>query len=230
VEDATALYVEGAHDRRIDATVVEVSREGVAVLSTGTMVAAPAALGGAADLDTGDTVMVMTDGKLRASALTTVGETTETVTGATLSFLLRADIDSETAEGAPLLDRHGVVIGLCTHDADGDVVVIPIELAAARASGVGAGTPTGVTWLGLAGRNDVDGVLVTEVTAAGPAALGDLAVGDRVTAVNGRATKSVTQLVLRLRAHRPHEHVTFTVVRGAEVLQRSVELGSDRKN
>jgi len=90
-----------------------------------------------------------------------------------------------------------------------------------------------VTWLGLAARNDDasdtnHGVLVTDVTADGPADLGDLAIGDRIMAVNGRATTTVTQLVLRLRAHRPHEQVTFTVMRGTTELQRRVELGSDR--
>jgi putative serine protease PepD len=85
-----------------------------------------------------------------------------------------------------------------------------------------------VTWLGLAARNDADGVHVTDVTPGGPAAIGDLAVGDRIAAVNGRATATVAQLVLRLRAHRPHERVTFTVVRGDTVLQRRLELGSDR--
>jgi putative serine protease PepD len=95
---------------------------------------------------------------------------------------------------------------------------------------VSAGKPTGVTWLGLAARNDDDGVLVTDVTAGGPAASGDLAIGDRITAVNGRTTTSVTQLVLRLRAHRPHELVTITVMRGTTELQRRVELGSDREH
>jgi serine protease Do len=228
VEDASKVYVQGWRGQHVDATVVEVSRDGVAVLRTDTMVAAPAAMGAAADLDAGDTVMVMTEGTLRPGELQTVGETTQTATGDTLDFLLRADVGGTTMEGAPLLDMHGAVVGLCTHDADGDVVGIPIELAAARTSGVSAGKPTGVTWLGLAARNDDAGVLVTDVTAGGPAAVGDLAVGDRITAVNGRATTTVTQLVLRLRAHRPHEQVTFTVIRGTTELQRRVALGSDR--
>jgi putative serine protease PepD len=228
VEGASSVYVRGAHDQRIDATVVEVSHEGVAVLRPNAVVAAPAAIGSAADLDAGDRVSVIANGKLRGGELETVGETTKMPAGDTLDFLLRADVEGTTAEGAPLLDRHGLVVGLCTHDAAGDVVGIPIELAASRASGVGAGTPTGVTWLGLAARNDIDGVHITDVTAGGPAAIGDLAVGDRIAAVNGRATATVSQLVLRLRAHRPHEQATFTVVRGDTVLQRRLELGSDR--
>jgi S1-C subfamily serine protease len=228
VEDAINVYVRGWRGQHINATVLEVSRDGVAVLRTDTMVAAPAAMGAAADLDAGDAVMIVTEGSLQAGELQTVGETTQTATGDTLDFLLRADVDGTTMEGAPLLDMHGAVVGLCTHDAAGDVVGIPIELAAARTSGVSAGKPTGVTWLGLAARNDDAGVLVTDVTASGPAASGDLAIGDRITAVNGRATTTVTQLVLRLRAHRPHEAVTFTVIRGTTELHRRVELGSDR--
>ncbi len=228
VEGASNVYVRGWHGQRIDATVVEVSREGVAVLRTDAMVAAPAAMGAAADLDAGDTVMMISDGALRPGELETVGETTQTATGDTLDFLLRADVSGTAMEGTPMLDAHGAVVALCTHDADGDIVGIPIELAAARTSGVSAGKPTGVTWLGLAARNDDDGVLVTDITANGPAAIGDLAIGDRITAVNGRATTTVTQLVLRLRAHRPYEHVTFTVTRGATQLDRRVELGSDR--
>ena len=108
------------------------------------------------------------------------------------------------------------------------MVGIPIELAASLTSGVSDGKPTGVTWLGVAARNDEGAVLVTDVTAGGPAALGDLAIGDRITAVNGRTTATVTQLVLRLRAHRPRELVTFTVTRAGNELQRRIELGSDR--
>jgi S1-C subfamily serine protease len=228
IDGATNVYVRGVRGQRIDATVVEVSREGVAVLRTDTMVASPAAIGAAADLDAGDTVMVMSDGTLQSGELQTIGETTQTAAGDTLDFLLRADVDATTMEGAPLLNSHGSVVGLCTHDVAGDVVGIPIELAAARTSGVSVGKPTGVTWLGLAARNDDGGVLVTDVTANGPAAIGDLVAGDRITAVNGRATATVTQLVLRLRAHRPHEQVTFTLLRGTTELARRVELGSDR--
>jgi putative serine protease PepD len=233
VADASNVYVRSTSGERIDATVVEVSREGVAVLRTDSVVGAPAAIGAAADLDTGDTVAVMSDGTLDTGELESVGTTTRTATGDTVEFLMRADLDGTTMEGAPLLDAHGVVVGLCTHDVDGEVVGIPIELAAARTSGVSTGKPTGVTWLGLAARNgdsstDDSGVLVTDVTAGGPAALGDLAVGDRIVAVNGRATATVTQLVLRLRAHRPHELVTFTVMRSGTELQRRIELGSDR--
>lgn len=227
VEGASRVYVRGTRDERIDATVVEVASDGVAVLRTDTMVAAPAAVGSAADLRAGDSVMVMSNGKLRAGELEKVGETTKMPAGDTLSFLMRADVNGTTVEGAPLLDRQGVVVGLCTNDAAGETVGIPIELATSRASGVGAGAPTGVTWLGLAARN-ADGVLVTDVTLDGPAAIGDLAVGDRIAAVNGRATATVAQLVLRLRAHRPHEMVTFTIVRDGTVLQRRLELGSDR--
>ena len=36
------------------------------------------------------------------------------------------------------------------------------------------------------------------------------------------------ELVLRLRAHRPHELVTFSVMRSGTELQRRIELGSDR--
>jgi hypothetical protein len=107
VDGASSVYVRGAQGQHIGAVVVDVSRDGVAVLKPDTVVAAPAAIGAAADLDAGDTVMVMSNGALHAGELQTVGETTRTAAGDKLDFLLRADVSDNTMEGAPLLDTHG---------------------------------------------------------------------------------------------------------------------------
>jgi S1-C subfamily serine protease len=133
------------------------------------------------------------------------------------------------SSGGALLDDDGAVIGITT----------AVSLSDVGAEGLGFATPIDVArqvadqlidtgravhvWLGVegsdldaktAGEMGVDGgALVDEVKDDSPAKRAGLAGRDVIVGVDGRAVKSMGELVIALRAHRPGESVTLDYMR-----------------
>lgn len=172
-------------------------RLGVAVLQVDRPLAAP--LPGLGEVSPGQPVTVLDDEPQAA----TVGE----------DHGLAVEAGVETAEGAPVIDDDGQLVGLCTRDRDGALRVVPaavLDQIVTATRHVLATTP----WLGITGqRAPGGGVEVQTVAPASPAEAAGLAVGDTITSVDDRPVRSVPELVLELARHQPGDVVRVVVTR-----------------
>lgn len=136
--------------------------------------------------------------------------------------------------GGALANRDGEVIGVniqifTTTGANSGVgFAVPITNAYQFAGAIVAGTPIETAYLGVTGDEafgEVSGALITEVVAGGAAEAGGLQVDDIVTAVDGEAVRSITDLAARVRSYLPGDEVTLDLIRGGETLSLQVVLG-----
>lgn len=138
--------------------------------------------------------------------------------------------------GGPLADTAGRVIGvnsaILTLGAgseggrSGNIglgFAIPINQARTIAEEIIRDGQATYPVIGAAVGPNAEGVRLTSVTAGGPAARAGLATGDIVTAADGKPVDTPTDLIVRIRTHRPGEQVELTV-RGRGPV--SVTLGS----
>lgn len=138
--------------------------------------------------------------------------------------------------GGPLADTAGRVIGvnsaILTLGAgseggrSGNIglgFAIPINQAKTIAEEIIRNGQATYPVIGASVGNNAEGVRLTAVTAGGPAARAGLASGDIITAADGKPVDTPTDLIVRIRTHRPGEQVELTV-RGRGPV--SVTLGS----
>ncbi|MCU1556251.1 MAG: hypothetical protein JWN09_246 [Microbacteriaceae bacterium] len=125
--------------------------------------------------------------------------------------------------GGPLYDAGGEVIGIDTAASSGSSTVagyaIPIGTALGIVNQIGAGAETSTITIGYPGFLGVEiggtvvgttvGATVGGVIAATPAAAAGLVAGDTITAVNGSAVASASQLSQLLRNYKPGDSVTI---------------------
>lgn len=155
--------------------------------------------------------------------------------------------------GGPLLNASGEVVGINTmieSPVRGSVGVgfaIPINTAKSLLGKLEAGAHLEPVWLGIAGREITpelaqaaklpaqQGVLVVSVVPGSPAEMVGLQAaqapqssapsgGDIITAVDGKAVKSVPELTDQLAGHTPGQKVTLTVMRNGKSTQVQVTL------
>jgi len=129
--------------------------------------------------------------------------------------------------GGVLADRRGRVIGInsairpATDGSNGNVGIgfaVPIDLAATSAAAIVQGKPIQTGYLGvtpsLTTAGGQDGALIQEVAPNSPAARAGLRPGDLVTTIDGKAVENYSEMVARIRAHKPGDKVTLAVSRG----------------
>jgi putative serine protease PepD len=127
--------------------------------------------------------------------------------------------------GGVLADRRGRVIGINSAirpgaGTNGNVGIgfaVPIDLAARSAAAIVQGKPIQTGYLGVSmadATGGQDGAIIRDVTPDSPASRAGLRAGDRVTSVDGQAIQSYSEMVARIRAHRPGDEVTLAVTRG----------------
>lgn len=83
-------------------------------------------------------------------------------------------------------------------------------------------TPSLAKGLGL---NDVEGVLIADVTPGGPAAAAGLKSGDVVLRMNGQAVSDSSDLRMRVSEAAPGTEMPMTVRRGSQALNLTAKLG-----
>ena len=142
------------------------------------------------------------------------------------------------SSGGALLDASGTVIGITTvvGDAPNPMVgfAVPIAVARAVADELIATGRVVRPWLGVEGA-DLDpetaarmalpgGARVAAVAGGGPAADAGLAAGDVIVAMDGIPVRSISALVVSLRAHRIGDRVRLTYHRGDDRREAEVTL------
>ena len=198
VEGHTSITITGADGQRHVATVLMVDRDvGLAVLSADAATLSSSYGIGPAAAD-GDVVTVL--GALPISANVRID--------AAGHLTLDAWADS-IAEGTPIVNANGLLVGMCSHGATGPEVVSVANVAAMLPAAKRAQTSP---YLGVH-VVDVDNgsPVVDAVDGNGPAAAAGIIQGDTVTAVNGTAVGTVDQLKAALAAHLPADVVTLTI-------------------
>jgi serine protease Do len=142
--------------------------------------------------------------------------------------------------GGPLLDSSGRVIGINTAilaGATGLGFAIPINVATDVMQQIVSTGRVRRAYLGIDTRDITpeisryfglpieEGVAIVRVGANSPASRAGLRARDFVTALDGDAIRDQNDLLRLLRAHRPGDTVTLSVVRGTERIQVRVQLG-----
>lgn len=133
--------------------------------------------------------------------------------------------DDAIAEGTPVVDDRGALVGLCTHgDGGWDVVAVaplPESDGAAATSTTPSTSPTTsegseaeqpTAYLGVSlGLDDSGRVTVLSVAPGSPADLAGIIAGQRILALDGVPLASPPELVAAVRAHRPGDRIELTL-------------------
>ncbi len=237
VEGSTALKVTlGSTGRTYTASVVGTDPgDDVAVLQLkGASGLTPAPLASSA-ASVGDSVTAVGNaggtGTLTTASggVTALGQSITTeAEGSAASESLKGLIQTDAAiqagdSGGPLENGSGEVVGIDTAASSGTSQVtgfaIPIATAESIAHRILAGDTSGGITLGtpaflgieLAPDENGDGALVQDVVDGTPAASAGIVAGDTITAVDGKAVSSASDLTTALHAHKAGDSVSLTV-------------------
>lgn len=198
VEGRTSITITGSDGQPHDATVLMVDREiGLAVLSADVATSTNSYGIGPAAAD-GDVVTVL--GALPVSANVRVD--------AAGHLTLDTWADS-MAEGTPILNADGLLVGMCSQGASGPELVSVANVAAMLPA---AKRAQASPYLGVHVTDAASsGPVVDSVDGTGPAAAAGIVVGDTLTAIDGNAVARVDQLKAAIAAHLPGDSVTLTI-------------------
>ena len=117
---------------------------------------------------------------------------------------------SATAEGMPLVDDAGLLVGLCMHS-DDRMLLVPVDRLGDLQS---SQEPTAAPWMGIVLDTAAgDALTIGFVDPAGPAAIGGLRGGDVIVAVDNLPVLTQGELDATLRNRQPGDVVAVTVRR-----------------
>jgi S1-C subfamily serine protease len=198
VNGRTTITLTGSDGQPHDATVLMVDRDlGLAVLSADAA-GRPTSYGIGPAANPGDVVTVM--GATPTSA--NVGVTAD-------GHLTLDTWEDSTAEGTPVVNANGQLVGICSHGSAGPELVSVASVAAMLAPAKSQNAP----WLGVHVATDAEGALTIDwVSPDGPSAAVGLGVGDTITAVDGVPLANVEALKAAIADHEPNDVITITVI------------------
>ena len=133
--------------------------------------------------------------------------------------------------GGPVLDLAGRVVGVATQIAteggrnEGIGFAVPAYVVRRTAAQIISTGHASLPYLGVAGADRGDGVLVGEVLESGPA-LGILRPGDVIVAIDRARVTSNASLAAALAGHAPGDRVSVGVRRGEKTLDAPVTLAA----
>jgi S1-C subfamily serine protease len=228
-------------DRDTDTAVVKIDGGPFPVATLGTasdlkVGQTAIAVGSPAGLSTGPTVTVGVVSALHRQ-IKSPGD------GPTLVDMVQTDAPiAPGSTGGALLDDDGAVIGIMAvagssdNTADGLGFATPVDMARSVADElINTGRVVHV-WIGVEG-SDLDGTtagelnldggaMVAQVTGGSPAQQAGIVARDVIVAVNGKAVRSMGELVVALRGSAPGEAVTLDVMRDRQRRTVSVLLAA----
>jgi putative serine protease PepD len=232
--DALPAKLVGA-DASTDLAVLEVDPDKVPAETE------PLELASSGDLRPGDVAIAIgspfgLSGSVTTGVISALDRTITAPNGFQIEGVLQTDAAINPGNsGGPLLDAEGRVIGVNSQIA---------ASAARQSSGVGFAVPVDTVkevvpqlleggeieraYLGVssAPAPDEDGAVVASIAQGGPAADSELRIGDRITALGGRAIKEPADLSSAVLDHKPGDRVKLTVQRDGEQRTIDVELGT----
>jgi S1-C subfamily serine protease len=197
VEGRTSITLMGADGQPHDATVVMVDPKlGLAVLSADAGTTTSYGIGPAAN--PGDVVTVLGDSPTSANV------------SVDADGRLRLDAwAASTAEGTPIVNADGLLVGVCSHGSSGFEMVSVASVGAM----LHPNKPENSPWLGVHVVVGDQGDLVVDwVGPDGPAAAVGLVAGDSITAVDGVPIHGVDEQKAAVGKHAPADVITLTVV------------------
>jgi S1-C subfamily serine protease len=123
---------------------------------------------------------------------------------------LRLDPWAEsTAEGTPVINADGLLVGICSHGSSGFELVSVASVGAMLPSNK---RPPNSPWLGVHVVVGDQGALVIDwVGPDGPSAAAGLVAGDSIAAVDAVAIHSVDELKAAVSKHAPGDVITLTI-------------------
>lgn len=133
--------------------------------------------------------------------------------------------------GGPVLDLAGRVVGVATQIAteggrnEGIGFAVPSDVVRRTTEQLIATGHASLPYLGIAGADRGDGILLGDVLESGPA-LGLLHPADVIVALDGVGVTSNAALAAELAGHVPGDRVTVGVRRGAKTLEVPVTLAA----
>jgi S1-C subfamily serine protease len=245
VEDSTSITVTvESTGQKYTATVVGTDKTAdVAVLKlTGASGLTPVTFAPTEKVTVGEPVYSVGNAEGTGTLVTavgTVGATNQSLTvgsdssdtSESLSGLIELNSDVVSGDsGGPLFDKSGHVIGMVTAASSGSAVVTGYALNIAQvltvADAIEAGTPSADIVIGYpafagieiaTGSTTTAGVPVASAFPGYPAAKAGIGAGDVITALNGVAVTTPTQLSAAVQAHRVGDTVTITYLDTAGV-------------
>ena len=246
VDGATSIELTDADGRSWPARATGSDPEtDLAVLAVAGGRMQPAVLGSAADLQVGETAIVVGapagpqgSPSVTAGVIAGLGEVVE-VAGRPYYDVISTDATiGHRASGGALVDRSGAVVGIAMKTATGGDdrlgLVIPIDLARRVADKLISDGRVDHPWIGVS-ATDLDpwtakeygvdqGTLVRRVEAESPAARSGLQVRDVVTAVEDAPISTMNELMMLVRRHEPGDRIALTVVRSGVTQTVKVRL------
>ncbi len=198
VNGRTVITLTGADGRPHDATVVKVDPDlGLALLSADTAWFAGSYSIGPA-VNAGDVVIVR-------SAEPTSANVSIDADG----HLVLDTWGASMAEGTPVVNADGLLVGMCSRGASGPELVSVADVAAMLPAPQPAQP---VAWLGVHVVDGAQGMpTIDGVEATGPAAAAGIVAGDIITAVDGVAVGGADQLKAAIDQHAPADVVALTI-------------------
>ncbi len=249
VEGATRIVVVMSDGHRAEGSLVGADIwSDIAVVRVNNAGTVPVAtMGSAAGLTVGQKVMAMggPSGKeepaLEVGVVDGLGREVERPTGPALLDMIQTSAPVAVgSSGGALVDGSGAVVGIITAvGGDGGRgasvgMATPIDWARAVAEQLLSTGKVVRAWMGVEGSDLSDeaarllgvagGALVADTSDGSPAGAAGLVADDVITSVDSSPLGSMGALRVLLRAHRPGDVVTLTVVRGAETKTMRVRL------
>ncbi|MGI8686825.1 MAG: S1C family serine protease [Acidimicrobiales bacterium] len=244
VEGATRIVVVTADGHRAEGRLVGADTwSDIAVVKVDDNSTVPVVtMGSAGGLSVGQKVMAMGGPigtgtpAVEVGVITALGREVERSSGPLLDMIQTSAPVAVTSSGGALVDGTGAVVGITTAlGARGSAsMATPIDWARAVAEQLLTTGKVVRVWIGVEG-SDLDeeaarllgvegGAVVAQVRDGSPAGAAGLAADDVITSVDGAPLASMGALRVVLRAHRPGDLVTLTVLRGSETMSMEVKL------
>ncbi|RKQ92755.1 S1-C subfamily serine protease [Solirubrobacter pauli] len=200
----------------------------------------PLELGDSTKLEPGDQAIAIgspfgLEGTVTTGIISSLGRTIDSPNGYPIADAVQTDAAINPGNsGGPLLDGNGRVIGVNSQIRSGSGAnsgvgfAVPVSTVKFVVPLIKNGGKVERAYLGV--RNgtppDRSGAIVDSVVPNGPAALGGLRPGDKITSIDGNAVKSSEDVSSAVTARKPGEQAKVEIERSGQRRTLTVQLGT----